>query len=66
MGKVADCTQRAKNILIRQLSANADDAPSDTQGGLPENVFLEWNDGGHFHEIPKRFAKAIIWWAKNA
>lgn len=50
MGKVADCTERAREILIRQLSAG--------------NVYFEWNDGGHFHEIPQRFAKAIAWWAK--
>ena len=49
MGKVADCTERAREILIRQV----------------ENVFFEWNDGGHFHEIPNRFAKAIAWWAKD-
>lgn len=45
MGKVADCTERAREILVQQI----------------ENVFFEWNDGGHFHEIPKRFAKAIAW-----
>ena len=47
MGKVADCTERAREILI---------AP---------NIYFEWNEGGHFHEIPKRFAKAIAWWAKD-
>lgn len=50
MGKVADCTERARDILVR---------------GLVENVYFEWNEGGHFHEIPKRFAKAIAWWAKE-
>lgn len=64
MGQVADCTERARAILVRQLSTNADEAQSDTQGKLFENVCLEWNDGGHFHEIPKRFAKAIAWLAK--
>ena len=49
MGKVADCTQQARDILIRQI----------------DNIFFEWNDGGHFHEIPERFAKAIVWWVKN-
>ena len=61
MGKVADCTERAKEILMRQLSVN----DSDVQGRLFENVFLEWNDGGHFHEIPKRFAKAIAWLTRD-
>ena len=50
MGQVADCTERARAILVRQLSAG--------------NVCFEWNDGGHFHEIPKRFAKVIAWLAK--
>ena len=65
MGQVADCTERAKNILLRQLSVSADDAQGDARGSLFENVFFEWNEGGHFHEIPKRFAKAIAWWVKN-
>lgn len=64
MGQVADCTERARAILMRQLSTNADEAQSDTQGKLFENVCLEWNDGGHFHEIPQRFAKAIAWLSK--
>jgi hypothetical protein len=25
-------------------------------------VCLEWNEGGHFHETAKRFARAILWW----
>lgn len=49
MGRVADCTERAREILAREL----------------ENIYFEWNDGGHFHEIPKRFAKAVAWWALN-
>lgn len=58
MGRVADCTEQAKEILMRQLSVGRDDIQGD-------NVYMEWNDGGHFHEIPKRFAKAIAWWAKD-
>ena len=61
MGRVADCTEQVREILMRQLSVN----DSDVQDRLFENVFFEWNDGGHFHEIPERFAKAIAWWAKN-
>ena len=61
MGKVADCTVRARGILMQQLRVNADDAKSDTQGRSFEKILFEWNDGGHFHEIPKRFAKAIAW-----
>lgn len=48
MNRVADCTERARDILIRKTGSN--------------NVFFEWNDGGHFHGIPKRFARAIVWW----
>lgn len=47
MARVADCTERAKDILINQIGT--------------ENVYFEWNEGGHFHEISKRFAKAIAW-----
>lgn len=65
MSRVADCTERAREILVRQLSTNADDAKSDTSDKLFKNVFFEWNEGGHFHEIPKRFAKAIAWWVKD-
>lgn len=58
MGQVADCTQRARDILLRQLSVGGDDIQS-------TSIYFEWNDGGHFHEIPERFAKAIAWWVKN-
>lgn len=27
------------------------------------NIYFEWNEGGHFHEIPKRFTRAIAWCA---
>lgn len=67
LGKVADCTQRAREILMRQLSTNADDVKGDPRNIIihgqsdnnADNIFFEWNEGGHFHEIPKRFAKAI-------
>lgn len=58
MGQVADCTQRARDILLRQVSVGGDDIQS-------TSIYFEWNDGGHFHEIPERFAKAIVWWVKN-
>ena len=68
-GKVADCTEQAREILIRQLSVSTDNAKGNTQNiringqgdNNADNVFFEWNDGGHFYEIPKRFAKAIAW-----
>lgn len=57
MGKVAECTERAKDILTDQL------AGADKEGrALAGSVRLEWNEGGHFHETSKRFAKAIAWW----
>lgn len=54
MSKVAECTERAKDILSSQLGV---------QNGQPDalNVYFEWNEGGHFHDIPKRFVKAIYY-----
>ena len=46
MGRVTECTEKAIDILRRQSS----------------KVFFEWNEGGHFHDIEARFAKAIVWW----
>lgn len=51
MAKVAECTQRAKEILAAQLK---------------KPVHFDWNEGGHFHDIEGRFAKAIAWWIKDA
>lgn len=59
MGKVAECTQKAKDILTEQL-AGPDEAGEHRNG--TETVCLEWNEGGHFHETAKRFARAILWW----
>lgn len=47
MAKVAECTQRAKKILAVQLK---------------KPVHFDWNEGGHFHDIEGRFAKAVMWW----
>lgn len=67
MGKVAECTQKARAILYSQIGEES--ASADTQGICPvqsacmgQNVFFEWNEGGHFHDIPKRFVKAVSWW----
>lgn len=57
MGKVAECTERARAILADQLAGTGDDG----KAGVG-SVLLEWNDGGHFHETAKRFSKAIAWW----
>lgn len=27
-------------------------------------VYFEWNEGGHFHDIEGRFAKAVMWWKR--
>lgn len=47
MGKVAECTERAREILTGQ------------------SVFFKWNEGGHFHDIEGRFARAILWWMEG-
>lgn len=52
MGRVAECTQRARDILAEQLENK-------------EGVYFEWNEGGHFHDIEGRFVKAIVWWAES-
>lgn len=48
MGKVGDCTRKAVEILARHLSC-------------ADNLILEWNNGGHFTEIPQRFQRALLW-----
>ena len=72
MARVAECTERAKDILINQIGIDAQgarieeqsgqtEAQSSVQGESAEKVYFGWNEGGHFHEIPRRFAKAIAW-----
>lgn len=51
MGRVAECTQRARDILAEQLENK-------------ECIYFEWNEGSHFHDIEGRFVKAIVWWAE--
>lgn len=48
MSKVGDCTRKAAGILAKQLTH-------------PEDIILEWNDGGHFANIPERFGRALMW-----
>lgn len=50
MAKVAECTQRAKEILAAQLK---------------KPVHFDWNEDGHFHDIEGRFAKAVMWWMED-
>lgn len=70
MAKVAECTERAGEILTGQLerSGGYDDANegsfSKARKGNGEVVYFEWNEGGHFHDIEGRFVKAIMWWTK--
>lgn len=47
MAKVGDCTERATEILKSRFGE--------------KQVFFEWNEGGHFTDISKRLAKAIVW-----
>lgn len=49
MQRVAECTEKAIEILS-------------SDGRNSNEVFFEWNEGGHFHDIEARFAKAIVWW----
>lgn len=56
MGKVAECTQRAREILAEQLE----------RSDRYERLCFEWNEGGHFHDIEGRFARAIVWWRATA
>jgi predicted alpha/beta superfamily hydrolase len=48
MAKVGNCTREAALMLKEQLEFN-------------ENIILEWNDGGHFSEVPNRFKRALLW-----
>ena len=71
MGKVAACTERARQILESQLgqepAGEMKEEQADNRKGADDRsrsgeVCLEWNEGGHFHETAKRFARAILWW----
>ncbi len=71
MGKVAACTERARQILESQLgqvpAGEMKEEQADSRKGADDRsrsgeVCLEWNEGGHFHETAKRFARAILWW----
>ncbi|MCB2288192.1 alpha/beta hydrolase [Clostridium sp. CS001] len=48
MAKVGNCTREASIILKDQLESK-------------ENVILEWNEGGHFSELPNRLKRALLW-----
>lgn len=71
MEKVAECTQRAREILAGQLERpdryDGVDKESCVKAGADnrERVCFEWNEGGHFHDIEGRFAKAIVWWMES-
>lgn len=65
MAKVAECTERTREILVHQIGVDAHGVRVEKQNRQTEvhNIYFEWNEGGHFHEIPKRFARAIAWCA---
>lgn len=48
MARVGDCTRQMEKLLCGRLAA-------------PGQVRLEWNQGGHFHQVPERFVKALRW-----
>ncbi|MCI5547447.1 MAG: alpha/beta hydrolase-fold protein [Clostridiales bacterium] len=50
MGRVDVATQRIAGALSTRLG--------------DENVRFEWNNGGHFFEIPQRLGRAITWLCK--
>lgn len=52
MAAVGDCTEKALEILKSRLSGE-------------ENLKFEWNDGGHFTDIPGRFGRALVWLMKK-
>lgn len=60
MGQVAACTERAAEILRGQLEGKS--IPADGFGEPQRGaVYFEWNEGGHFHDMEGRFAKAFAW-----
>lgn len=48
MAAVGKCTEKAADILEGQLRDQS-------------NLIFEWNDGGHFTEIPRRYCRALLW-----
>lgn len=73
MGRVAECTQRAREILFGQLEKPKQSGKSEMPEQLWDaadrenaaSVCFKWNEGGHFHDIEGRFANAILWWAEG-
>lgn len=51
MSRVGDCTRKTEEMLTKQLTSS-------------NNLILEWNNGGHFTEIPMRYQKALLWLMK--
>lgn len=48
MAAVGRCTLETADILRSQLSNE-------------DSLKFEWNDGGHFTEIPQRYCRALLW-----
>ena len=48
MAKVGERTRKASLLLEEQLESK-------------ENIIFEWNDGGHFSDLPNRFKRALLW-----
>lgn len=78
MSRVAECTQRARELLVRQLErtgesgddgdrnylrADRENGESRPKTGAESEgrVRFAWNEGGHFHDIEGRFAKALMY-----
>lgn len=60
MGQVAACTERAAEILRGQLE-NTEGFADGMEKQQKDVVYFEWNEGGHFHDMEGRFAKAFAW-----
>lgn len=71
MSRVAVCTERAREFLSGCLEEpGKSEQPGQSGEGRRAThsvrkgptVYFDWNEGGHFHDIDGRFAKAIMWW----
>lgn len=65
MCKVDDCTQATLSLLKQQLQIASDNSSNDTSVTNNElhpsnTLFFEYNDGGHFNDIPTRIAKGLV------
>lgn len=59
--------EKSKNVLLSGVGAATREAAELLAAKLkPENVALQWEDGGHFRMIEQRLLRAITWLLRNA